>query len=157
MLLLMSQPPGPFQGPLQPQYISPPQPPKQPKRFGWIAAGLFALGGLTVGGLAAGTTATNSAASMPAPVPTATVTTTTPAEEVETTPQSCLDALDYADEGFGYASKVIGHVRDAIDAIMIYDVAGVRRSTVKIEKVSDKMGNLAPKYNSAKSECRASA
>ena len=129
--------------------------PKGSKRFGWVAAGLFALGGLTLGGLVGGSGDTT--ATMPSPMPAATVTTTASAEPVEKTPQSCLDALDYADQGFEYAAKVLGYVEDAINAILSYDVARINRITDKVNGVSEKMGDLSPKYNAAKTDCRAGA
>lgn len=79
-----------------------------------------------------------------APTPTTTVTVTAPAEEVEKTPQACLDALDYADEGFGLAFKVIGYFEPAMNAVLDMDVSKMRQVTGKIRKASKKMGKLGP-------------
>ena len=73
----MTQPHGP-QGPQRPQTFQPlqpeepwsPKPTKKPKRFGWVAASLFALGGLVLGSIGGGDSPTA------APAPTTTVTAT---------------------------------------------------------------------------------
>lgn len=79
-------------------------------------------------------TVTITAPAKPAP----TVTTTT---EVQTVPQSCLDALDNADEGYGYAA-------DAMTAAGNFDVPGINAAAAKLR-------DLAPTYNANKAACRA--
>jgi hypothetical protein len=71
-----------------------------------------------------------------APAPT--VTETAEAEEV--TPQSCLDALDYADKGFDAAGDLAGVVIEAFQAISDYDDAGIRKATKKLDKINDRIG-----------------
>ena len=72
----LNQPPNPpYQLPptSTEQPPQPPSKPKRPKRFGWLAASLFALGGLALGGLASGGDSTTTTAE---PGPTTTVTAT---------------------------------------------------------------------------------
>jgi hypothetical protein len=77
-----SEPPP--QQPFQPQPGPPPQPPKsqKSKRFGWLAASLFALGGLTVGTLA-GSAGSNNVTGEPVATASATASAASePTEEV---------------------------------------------------------------------------
>lgn len=80
-----------------------------------------------------------------APRPTVTVTVTQPAPPAVTTtvqsvPQACLDALDNADEGFGYGAQ-------AMTAASEFDVAALTAATTKLNR-------LAPTYNANKAACR---
>lgn len=72
----------------------------------------------------------------PEPAPTVTVTV-----ETSSVPQSCLDALDNAETGFGYAA-------DAITAAGEFDVAGLNEATRKTKE-------LAPTWSANKAACRA--
>jgi hypothetical protein len=65
--------------PTQPQPEPAPSKPKRPKRFGWLAASLFTLGGLTLGGLIGGGDSTTTTAE-PGPTTTVTATETTQAD-----------------------------------------------------------------------------
>lgn len=87
------------------------------------------------------------------------------------TPQACLDALDYADEGFGIASEfgdaasgIVGEFQATLEAIMAGDVAGVEASTDRLVTINDdvtdineRLTALSPKYLDAKTECREGA
>jgi hypothetical protein len=83
-------------------------------------------------------TVTVTAPAPPAP-PAPTVTVTAKADS--SVPQACLDALDNADEGFGYGA-------DAMQAASEYDVAGINAATRNLNA-------LAPTYNANKALCRA--
>lgn len=87
-----------------------------------------------------------------------TVTETVEVEvEVEVTPQACLDALDYADEGFGYAEQTMGIVIDAFDAIGNLDYLALDEATADIQAVTADLESVAPLYIDAKTECRDNA
>jgi len=127
---------------------------KPPRR--WLKPGLVAVGILLAYAIgAAGGGETPVPAAMPAP----TVTVTEPAPPagvVERTPQSCLDALDYADEGFGLAAKVIGYMEPAIQAVLTMDAAKMNQITHKIDAVNKKMDKVGPAYRDAADECQES-
>lgn len=73
---------------------------------------------------------------------------------VPTTPQSCLEALDYADRGFALAGDAFVIVSDAFQAIGNGDAAELDRQTTKLGNVAGPFNALAPKYNAAKAKCR---
>ena len=83
-------------------------------------------------------TVTVTAPAPPAP-PAPTVTVTAKADS--SVPQACLDALDNADEGFGYGG-------DAMRAASEFDVDGINAATSNLNA-------LAPTYNTNKAACRA--
>lgn len=91
-------------------------------------------------------------ANAPAPRPTVTVTAPAPpappaptvtvtAKADSSVPQACLDALDNADEGFGYAA-------DGFAAVDSADLLGLSTATANVRA-------LAPTYNTNKAACRA--
>jgi PBP1b-binding outer membrane lipoprotein LpoB len=90
----------------------------------------------------------------PAPAPTVTVTETPAAEVVEVTPQACLDALDYADEGFALAGRVIGYMQPAIQAVLDMNIGKVRQITGKLTKATKRINKIGPRYAAANAECR---
>lgn len=81
-------------------------------------------------------TVTKTAPAKPAP----TVTVTTTAAPVVTVPQACLDALDNADTGFGYAGEAMTAAGD-------FDVAGLNTANAKLRE-------LAPTWTANKAACR---
>jgi len=142
------------------------------KRFGWLG---IVVAVVVTWILAAVLLGPSTTAPIAAPAPTVTATAT--ATETVTTaavppemksPDSCLEALDYADKGFavssdviGVAAKVIQLMPKVVDAVLAYDAdeiekiaKKVRGYTGDIESYSQEMGDLAPKYNAAKAECR---
>lgn len=145
------QPPAPEQPP-QPQNT------KTKQRIPlWVAivAGLAlslvsCSAGVALNGGIAPVTGAAPSATVTAPAPT--VTETTEAEEV--TPQSCLDALDYADKGFDAAGDLAGVVIEAFQAISDYDDAGIRKATKKLDKINDRIGHAVDSYTDARDECR---
>jgi len=72
-------------------------------------------------------------------------------------PQSCLDALDMADSGFGLAADAMGIVSDAFTAISEFDMDGVERASAKLSETTSGFTDLSPKYNAAKEQCRAAS
>lgn len=86
------------------------------------------------------------------PAPTVTTTTT---QTVTSVPQSCLDALDYADQGFGYAGTGMQAASDGFAAVARGDLDGVLEATRVMKETTPKLTALAPQYNAAKAACRA--
>jgi hypothetical protein len=84
-------------------------------------------------------------------------------------PASCLDALDYADEGFGIAGSAVELMAegfavsgDAIMAVSNYDIAGIqaatadmKRITAEIEVQNDEIDAISLPYRQARDDCRA--
>lgn len=85
------------------------------------------------------------------PGPTKTVVKT---DVQEKTPASCLTALDYADQGFGYASESMGYAQEGFEAVSNLDIDKLQQVTPKLQRVNEKIGSLAPKYRAAKDACR---
>lgn len=84
-------------------------------------------------------TVTVTKTAQPKPAPTVTVTTT--AAATVSVPQACLDALDNADTGFGYAGEAMTAAGD-------FDVAGLNTANAKLRE-------LAPTWTANKTACRA--
>jgi hypothetical protein len=118
-------------------------PPAPPKRRLWrtravvIAATVGALIGIGAG-----------AATRPEP------STVTRTEAVEVAPQSCLDALDLADEGFTYAGEAMGAASDGFDAASRFDVDGLNAASDRITAAGDKIQGITAAYQAAKADCR---
>lgn len=72
-----------------------------------------------------------------------------------TTPQSCLDALDYADNGFDLAADGFGAARDMFAASIDLDMPAFDRAVSDMDRISGEMNDNADKYNPAKAACRA--
>lgn len=71
----------------------------------------------------------------PAPAPTVTTTVNVPS-----VPQSCLDALDNADQGFTIAGQIM--------------TAASQLDAATMNQLTDKLTELAPTYNANKTACR---
>lgn len=81
--------------------------------------------------------------------------TKTVTKEVPTTPQACLDAISYAEQGFDYAAQGFGYSSDAIKAVSEFDVAGIQAANAGMQDVQSKMAALNPLLQAAKADCRA--
>lgn len=107
-----------------------------------VAAGFTALGWNDNN---ATETAKHATTAGPVPVTVTITRSAPPAAPVTTTiasvPQVCLDALDNADVGFGYAAE-------AMRAAGAFDVA-------KLNSISEQLTGLAPTWNANKAACRA--
>jgi hypothetical protein len=97
-------------------------------------------------------TVTVTAPAPPAP-PAPTVTVTAKADS--SVPQACLDALDNADEGFGYAAGAMGAAGDGFDAVSVGDIDKLLQQIPVMKSMSTKLNALAPTYNTNKAACRA--
>jgi len=87
------------------------------------------------------------------PGPTKTVTNTVE-KEVEKTPDVCLEALDLADKGFGYATEALNIASEAFTSVSTLDFDALDAQTEGMERVNGQITDLAPKYNAAKTACR---
>lgn len=93
----------------------------------------------------------------PEPAPTVTVTAEPVVEEVEVTPQRCLEALALADQGFTLAGESMGVMVEAINAASEFNVAGIEQATGDLGDLTTELNDVAGPYNAAKAACRASA
>ena len=80
--------------------------------------------------------------------------TVTEEVEVETTPQSCLDALDYGEQGFGVASDFAQAASDGFYAAADLDVVALEDAQGRIEQANADMDPISQRWNAAKEECR---
>ncbi len=124
-----------------------------------IAAGLSALIALLVVGCAPATPGINAA------IPAAPAQTV----EVETTPSSCLVALDTADEAFGVTATAIDAAADLPDLIVRAAQAGMTMDAGELEAItsdledittvvteqSDRLSTLSETYATNAEACRA--
>ena len=70
-------------------------------------------------------------------------------------PQSCLAALDMADEAMGIAADGFSTSTDMMGAIFDSDYMELESLTRDLDGLTDRMNEISPKYNKAKSDCRA--
>jgi hypothetical protein len=75
--------------------------------------------------------------------------------KVEKTPQSCLAALDLADQGFKYSSEAMRAAADGFHAAARFDVSGIEAANADLTAVNEKMSAMAPDLQTQKAECRA--
>lgn len=133
---------------------TPPNPttaPKKAKRWPWFAAIAAAL---LIGG-AIGSSGGDTPTATPQPAETVTVTETK-TETVETTPASCIEALDAAENVIAYASQSLDIVADSFEAVSEFDVDRVEANTKKMEALTPKIAVQRDVYNPAAEDCRAS-
>lgn len=147
----------------------PPPAPPQPRRrrpWAWLLAGLFAV--LWLGSCGALLSAPDTAAAPAvvvtetAPGPTVTApagpgSTETVTATVSEVPDSCLEALDHADDGFTLSGQALQSASKIIRAIVAGDVPAVESENAELEKLRRKMDSLSGRYVAAKTECRAAA
>lgn len=83
--------------------------------------------------------------------------TVTETREAATVPRPCLDALGYADTGFGYAADFAAYASDGFDAAARFDVDEMNEARAGIDEVTEKINGISADWNVAKEECRAAA
>lgn len=71
------------------------------------------------------------------------------------TPAACLEALDYASDGFTASADALDAARDALTAAGSGDSPAVRRSRDAMEQAADRLEGLAPGAAAASRACRA--
>lgn len=128
--------------------------PKSIWPWGVIFVAVAFVIGYALGGLGGSEQPVEATAAEPAPTITTTVNETT---TMEVTPQVCLDALDYADEGFSIASEALFAAQGVVEAILSEDPGGAEQANDDIASAADKLGPLADRYNDAKGDCRTAA
>lgn len=69
------------------------------------------------------------------------------------TPQSCRDAIRYADQGIGLAAQALDSNNRFLQAITSNDSAGAQQAYSDLERVSSEIKAVSPKYKEAKSSC----
>ena len=148
--------------------------PASTKRNKWpavLAVGAFLLG-VGVGAAGAGGAEPPAAMTKPEPAPTVTVTADAPEPEVITetvtvSPDSCILALDRAEETFGVTvelaeivSKMLVEVfPDAVMSAYLQDTAGIEAATADLTRLTGDIDKLTAKvekidYNGPADECR---
>lgn len=70
------------------------------------------------------------------------------------TPQSCLDYIDHADQGFLYSEESLGYAADALDGVSRMNIGDVNEATDNLKSMKSKLDVLAPKLLKAKAECK---
>lgn len=101
----------------------------------------------------AATYATTHPVVAPAPAPTVTVTTTV---AVPTVPQSCLDALDAADNAITTAGEGFSILADAMRAASNFDVDGITNADARLKALNmEKLTPALDAYKTARDTCKA--
>ncbi len=77
--------------------------------------------------------------------------------KVEVTPQVCIEALNYASEGFSYAGDFADAATEAFEAASELDARGIDAAGVKMNGTTKDLQRLQPKLTSASQSCRAKA
>lgn len=70
------------------------------------------------------------------------------------TPDSCRQALAYADQGFRAAADGFTSAGDAVQAITQFDQAGVEAASVRMDASAEILARISPLYRAAKADCR---
>jgi hypothetical protein len=115
-----------------------------------VAAALGLFAGIGIG---AASDSGGSTVAAPTPTVTATVTKTDTVTKTST-PDSCLLALDLADEGFGLAVQAMEAASDGFTAVAEYDITALEEVNDRISGLGEEIGEKADPYNAAKAECR---
>lgn len=68
--------------------------------------------------------------------------------------ESCIKALDHADEGFKIAGDAVSYAADGIKAATSYSVSGLRDASDGMKEGTAKIKELGPKYISESKACR---
>lgn len=100
-------------------------------------------------GMIAGVTMNRQPAPSPAEVQTQTITQ-------DKTPQSCIDYIEHAEEGFSLAQESMTYAGEAFQAIADFDMAAARQASDDMRSVKPKLDALAPLIQQAEADCRAS-
>jgi gas vesicle protein len=140
------QPPFPPHAPVQPPV--PPKPSKL-KRFG-LPIGLLLLG-LVIGGVSGASAVPEPVVQVQEKVVEKKVTVNVP-----TTPQSCLNAIQYGEEVIESSTRVMQVLIKILDAVKTLDAAAINRLNPQIDTETTLLGEIKPKYQSARDSCQAS-
>ncbi len=77
--------------------------------------------------------------------------------KVSVTPQVCLDALMYADEGFDLNSQAFRQSTVLLQALRGSDVAGMEAANEESTRILSELQTITGPYNTLKQACRESA
>ena len=140
-----------------------------PAKKGWkskIVKWVVILGipftiGMAVGGGDESATAEPEVRTITKEVPGETITkeveVQVPGPEVEVTPQSCLDALDYAESAMSLAGDSAAVASDAITAAVEYDLASMEQVVIDLQAINGDLEPLVPLYLDSSAACRSGA
>lgn len=76
------------------------------------------------------------------------------AESSASAPQSCLDALDAADESHAIAARAFEASADGFGAAAEFDVAGLEDATNRLVELRPQLEDVMDRYHAAAGECR---
>ncbi len=71
------------------------------------------------------------------------------------TPQSCLDYIEHADQGFLYAEESLGYAGDAMDGVSRMNVGDINEAADNLKSMKGKLDVLTPKLLQSKADCKA--
>lgn len=114
-----------------------------------VGAALFIVGNI-IGCTAAPKTTVVDAAPVPAPA------TKTVEKAVNKTPQSCKDALGYADQGFLISGQAFGYVSDFISGVTNSDLDAMQTANENISQSAKRITPILDKYREARDSCQSS-
>lgn len=128
------------------------------KQFLGTKVGVAVVAGIVGTGVGAAATATPDTGPPPEPktitkTKTETVRVTVPGPEREVTPQSCIQAIAAAREGFGLASEFAYIMVDTMNDISEFDFDSISLYVAKLETVNEKIDGVAPRFNAAADDC----
>ena len=75
-------------------------------------------------------------------------------EEVEVTPQACLDDIDLSTEVFGISGEAMGYAGAALDAAINLDVAAMEAAAEGLSRSNDDIDKVSDPLIQAREECR---
>lgn len=85
------------------------------------------------------------------------VVTRTETVEVATVPDSCLTALDHADESLDLSAEGFVILAGGFDAASRFDLDGVEQTARDMRDLNPLMGDASAAFRSARDECRAAS
>lgn len=72
-------------------------------------------------------------------------------------PQACLDAIVAAEDGFAYASDALAGAERGFAAAANLDPVALRSAAADIEAAGERLDQLYPRWERARTDCRAAA
>ena len=131
------------------------------KRMTLIAVvGAFLIGGGVSAAVATPTTVAGKptpavTVTVPGPVVTETVEVKVPGPATNNTPDVCVQALDYADDGFTLAGEGFEAAGDGFTAVTNLDTEALSDSVDRLTATNGEIADLGPKWKSARDACKA--
>lgn len=132
------------------------------KIAGSVAGGAAVL--LLGVGIGSAGSSTTTVTNVDEPKPTVTVTATpepevvteteTVTEEVEVTPQACLEYIDLSSEVFTISGEAMGYAGAALDAAINLDVVAMEAAAEGLARSNDDIDKVSDPLITAREECR---